>query len=183
MTRPVGPTRARRSECGAIVSAIVLLLTATASAQQVSLEYQVKAAYLFNFTKFVEWPAEALPKGAPLTICVAVSNPFGQALEDTIKGELVDGRALTTRVVRDPAGCHVLFVPEGVAAAALLRDARTRPILTVGETDDFQRDGGVVNFVMQDGKVRFDISPEAASRAQLRISSRLLRLRRNPGTK
>jgi hypothetical protein len=159
-----------------MIASIVLFVTTTATSQNASLEYQVKAAYLFNFTKFVEWPDDALPDGAPLTICVAAPSPFGAALGDTIRDELVDGRALAMRVVRDPAGCHVLFVPKGVAAAPLLRDARTRPILTVGEADDFLRQGGIVDFVMQDGKVRFAISQDAASRAQLRISSRLLRL-------
>ena len=182
MTRPVGQLRGRGGECAAVVAAI-LLCAAAAVAQEISLEYQVKAAYLFNFTKFVDWPADAIAPGAPLTICVAAPNPFGRALEETIRGEVVGGRTLATRVVRDPAGCHVLFVPDGVSAAPLLRDARTRPILTVGESEDFLRDGGVINFVMQGGKVRFDISPEAAERAQLRVSSRLLRLRRTPDTK
>jgi YfiR/HmsC-like len=167
----------------AVVASMTVLLTATAHAQNVSLEYQVKAAYLFNFTKFVEWPEAAVPQGVPLTICVASANPFGHALEDTIRGELIGARPLSTRVVSDVAGCHVLFVPDGVAAASLLRAARTHPVLTVGESDDFLRDGGIVNFVMQDGKVRFEINQDAATRAQLRISSRLLRLGRPAGTK
>jgi hypothetical protein len=160
----------------AVVASVVLLVGATAGAQDVSLEYQVKAAYLFNFTKFVDWPDDAFAPGVPLAICVAAPNPFGPALEETIRGELVGERALTTRVVREPAGCHVLFVPRGVSATPLLRDARTRPILTVGESEDFLRDGGIIKFVMQGGKVRFEISQDAASRAHLRISSRLLRL-------
>jgi hypothetical protein len=156
---------------------------AAARAQEASLEYRVKAAYLFNFTKFVDWPANAPPADAPLTICVAGTSPFGHTLEETVRGELVSGRALTTRVVREPDGCHVLFIPKRVAAAPLLRQAGTRPILTVGESEEFLRDGGVINFVMQDGKVRFEISQDAAARAQLRISSRLLRLAVIPETR
>jgi hypothetical protein len=165
-----------------VVAVTAVLLGGTAAAQKVSLEYQVKAAYLFNFTKFVDWPEHAMPAGAPITICVAAPSPFGNTLEQTVHGELVAGRALTTRVVRDSTGCHVLFVPEGATAAPLLRDARATPVLTVGESPEFLRDGGVVNFVMDDGKVRFEISHEAAARAQLRISSRLLRLARPPDT-
>jgi hypothetical protein len=85
--------------------------------------------------------------------------------------------------VREPSGCDVLFVPAGVPAAPLLHDARTRPILTVGESETFLRAGGIVNFFMDDGKVRFEINQDAASRAQLRISSRLLRLARPPETR
>mgnify|MGYP003575514809 CR=1 FL=1 len=162
---------------------LALVFASTMSAQEGSLEYRVKAAYLFNFTKFVDWPPEALPQGLPLTICVAGASPFGATLEDTVRGELVAGRPLTTRVVRDPSGCHVLFVPEGVSAAPLLNEARMKPILTVGESDTFLRNGGIGNFIMEDGKVRFEISQGAASRAHLRISSRLLRLARPTGTR
>jgi hypothetical protein len=162
---------------------LALLLPAAASAQEISLEYRVKAAYLFNFTKFVEWPPEAMPEGAPLTICVARQNPFGHTLEETVRGEHVGGRPLIARVVDAASGCQVLFVPEGVPPMPLLRDAGTSPILTVGESDEFLRDGGMVNFVMQDGKVRFEIRQDAASRAHLRISSRLLRLARSPETR
>jgi hypothetical protein len=166
-----------------VAAVLAFVLATAASAQDVPLEYRVKAAYLFNFTKFVEWPSGSMPAGTPLSLCVAGANPFGAALEETIRGELVEGRPLTTRVVRDPSGCHVLFVPQGVAAAGMLREARTKPILTVGESRDFLADGGVVNFLMEDGKVRFEISQDAASRAHLRISSRLLRLARVSDTR
>jgi hypothetical protein len=154
----------------------VALVAAVSAAQDISLEHRVKAAYLFNFTKFVEWPAEAVPAGEPLSLCVAAPNPFGHALEEIVRGELVGARALTTRIVRDATGCHVLFVPAGVSPAPLLRGARSKPILTVGESPDFLREGGIVKFVVHDGKVRFEISQDAAIRAHLRISSRLLRL-------
>jgi YfiR/HmsC-like len=183
MTQLLRHFSARRGERVAVIASMVVFIGATVGAQHASLEYQVKAAYLFNFTKFVDWPDDAVASGAPLSICVAAPNPFGQALEETIKGELVAGRPLTSRVVRDANGCHVLFIPEGASAAPLLREVRTRPVLTIGESDDFLRAGGVVNFVMQDGKVRFEISQEAAARAQLRISSRLLRLALAPDTK
>jgi hypothetical protein len=178
LPRGTAGARVRRT-----IGLLVVLIAATSSAQDVALEHRVKAAYLFNFTKFVEWPADAIPPGAPLTICVAAPSPFGQTLDETVRGELVGVRPLTTRVVRDPAGCHVLFVPAGVTALPLVRDARTKPILTVGESPDFLHDGGIVNFFMQDGKVRFEISQDAAARAHLRISSRLLRLARPPETR
>jgi hypothetical protein len=166
-----------------LAAVVALVLATAASAQDVPLEYRVKAAYLFNFTKFIDWPAGSMDDGAPLVICVAGANPFGTALDETIRGELVGGRALEARVVREPSGCNVLFVPKGVPPAGLLREARTKPILTVGESTDFLHEGGVVNFFMEDGKVRFEIGQDAASRAQLRISSRLMRLARVADTR
>lgn len=157
---------------------IVALAGLTAFAQDATLEYRVKAAYLFHFTKFVEWPAAALPENEALTLCVAAPNPFDGTLADIIEGERVAGRSLAARTVGDVNGCHVLFVPEGVAAEPLLRGARTRPVLTVGESPDFLRQGGIINFVLEDGKVRFEINQDAATQADLRISSRLLRLAR-----
>jgi hypothetical protein len=150
----------------------------TAGAQDVSLEYRVKAAYLFNFTKFVEWPAASASEREPFTICVAETNPFGSVLAETVQGETVAGRPLVVRVARDPAGCQVLFVPADVPADAFLRNVRTAPVLTVGESSAFLRRGGIVNFFLDGGKVRFEIDQAAAERANLRISSRLLRLAR-----
>ena len=146
-------------------------------AQEAPLEYQVKAAYLFNFVKFVEWPSTAEP--GPLTICLAGRNPFGQYLAATLSGEAVAGRALTSRVILTPEpGCHVVFMPDGVAATPYLRAARGSPTLTVGEAPGFIAQGGIVNFIVEDGPVRFEISRNAAERVKLRISSRLLQLAR-----
>src|SRR5688500_17742376 len=140
------------------------------SAQEASLEYQVKAAYLFNFTTFIVWPQED-GENAPLRICVAGRNPFGRALGATIEGETVAGRMIASRVVRDNAAfCHVLFIPRGVAAPTYLQLARGEPVLTVGETEDFLMQGGMIRFVMDNGRIRFEINQDAATRAQLRIS-------------
>jgi hypothetical protein len=162
----------------ALVLAIICALPG--SAQDAGLEYRVKAAYLFNFTKFIEWPPGAISEGAPFTICVAGTNPFASALEDTIRGETVAGRSLQSRVAQGNEPCQVLFVPHGVDAGPILKRTGTQPVLTVGESPEFLRQGGIINFVRDGGKVRFEISQEAANRAQLRISSRLLRLAREP---
>jgi hypothetical protein len=159
---------------------LVLLLVAAASpqAQDVTLEYQVKAVYLYNFMKFAEWPASA-PSG-PLTICVAGRNPLGTFLDATIKGETAAGRPIAARVILEPEpGCHLIFVPRGAATTAYLRAAKGEPVLTVGEIPAFLEMGGIINFILDDeGAVKFEISPQAAERAQLRISSRLLQLAR-----
>ena len=162
--------------------ALVIAATTVVRPQDTSLEYRVKAAYLYNFVKFVEWPASAA--AGPLTICVTGRNPFGPALADTVRGESVDGRPLAVRAVTEPdAQCQVLFVPRDTAAAAALQAARGMPVLTVGEAPGFLSQGGVINFVIEGGKVRFDINQDAAMRAELKISSRLLRLARTTDTR
>src|SRR5688500_9198032 len=103
-----------------------------ARAQDVPLEYTVKAAYLFNFTKFVEWPPAAAPGENGFTICIAETNPFGASLASIIEGERAADRPIHARVVRDPASCHVLFIPRGVQAATYLRRVRSTAVLTVG---------------------------------------------------
>lgn len=160
-----------------VAIAIVAVGAVAGSAQDIPLEYRVKAAYLFNFVRFVEWPAEA-PAG-PVTICIAGRNPFGDVLADTVRGETVGGRPIVSRVIADPdPGCDVLFIPRGMAPAAWLRGSRAKPTLTVGEHDGFVEQGGMINFVQDGRNVRFQIEGDAASRAGLRISSRLLRLSR-----
>jgi YfiR/HmsC-like len=148
-------------------------------ANDIPLEYQVKAVYLFNFAKFVEWPAEA--QSGPLTICVAATNPFGDVLEETLRGETVNDRPLASRIIPAPEpGCHVIFVPQAAAIGPYLRAASGSPTLTVGETRDFLSHGGIINFILEAGRVRFQIDAKAAERADLRISSHLLRLARGP---
>ena len=164
---------------------LVLLVVAAApltlGAQDVLPEYRVKAAYLYNFLKFVEWPPEPGASG-PLRICVAGRNPFGGVLNEVVRGEKVNARPVEARVILEPQqGCHIVFIPEGAATRADLRAASGRPILTVGESDTFIEQGGIASFYVERGNVRFEISPAAAERAKLRISSRLLQLARIPG--
>jgi len=160
-----------------LVAACVCTCLVTAAAQDVPLEYRVKAAYLYNFTRFVEWPASAFDASDSFTICLAEVNPFGPSLAATLAGETAAGRPLVARVVDDAAtGCHVLFVPASVSAAPHLRRVRGEPVLTVGESRDFLELGGIIRFVQQNGKIRFEISQDNAARSQLTISSRLLKL-------
>jgi hypothetical protein len=162
-----------------LAALIVALAVPPAWAQEPPLEYQVKAAYLYNFVKFVEWPAGAVD--GTLSICTAGRNPFGDALDDILRGESIDGHAIAARVVAAPqAGCHVLFVPRDVPAVEYLRGARGAPMLTVGESTDFIAQGGIINFVRDAGMIRFEIDQGSATRAGLHISSRLLRLARTP---
>ena len=153
--------------------------TATAD---VSLEYRVKAAYLLNFTRYVEWPPSALgAPSAPVSICILGRDPFGAILDATVRGRTTQGRPVAVRRIRsevEATGCHVVYV-----SREAWRDRRDLPraisgqgVLTVGESDEFAREGGVIGFVIQEETVRFVVNAEARDRAALKISSRMLSL-------
>jgi hypothetical protein len=144
------------------------------SAQEVSREYRVKAAYLFNFVKYVEWPDTA--KGRIL-ICVAGHNPFGTVLESLVRNERVDGVPLATTVIIEArTDCDVLFTPTMSNIPVYLSAVAGRPTLTVGETPRFVEQGGMIGFYPDGVNVRFEINLAAVNRGQLKISSRLLQL-------
>jgi hypothetical protein len=148
-------------------------------------EYEVKAAFLFNFAKFVEWPSEAFSgPSQPITICVLGKNPFGSALNEVIAGNTLHGRPFSTRLIadiRENEDCHILFFPasESKSTRPLLEQVRNPCALTVGEAGNFLPGGGMVNFVIQDGRVRFEINPAAVGKSNLRVSSKLLSLATN----
>lgn len=144
-------------------------------------EYEVKAAFLFNFVKFVEWPAEALPAGGPLLICVLGDDPFGDALDAITKGERVGGHETAIRRFRSldqVRSCQVLFVSlsERRQMPAVFEAVRGASVLTVSDIDRFAASGGMINFTKQNYRIGFEINPQAAERARLRISSKLLSL-------
>lgn len=144
-------------------------------------EYQVKAAFLLNFAKFVEWPQDAFagPED-PLILAVLGEDPFGDAL-GSMKGRLINGRKILVnryKDVRDIRACHVLFISssEQESLASVLRYLRNSKILVVGDMVDFAMRGGVINFIIEDKKMGFEINIDAARRAGLTISSKLLSL-------
>lgn len=160
----------------------LLTLMASAHAQSLSLrEYQIKAAFLYNFVKFVDWPSQTLPDTSDtLTICVLGEDPFGEAL-DSLKDKPAKGKRLAIRraaSVREVAGCHVLFVgsSEEKQLPQVIESAQQSHILTVGEMDQFAQRGGIINFVVERNKLRFEVSVDGAARAGLKISSQLLSL-------
>ena len=150
---------------------------------QPRLEYRVKAAFLLNFTKFVEWPAEAFENSrSPFRICLFGNDPFGGVIDQMVKGEGLNGRPLVvSRISRmpEPKACQVLFVNR-VSTDDMKALAPLRPgVLTVGEGHEFVRDGGVIAFVVENRRVRFDISQRAATSEMLTISSHLLSVARS----
>jgi hypothetical protein len=167
---------------GCTLGLLCLAPARSAHAQEAAeLEYRVKAAYLLNFTRYTEWPSAALPAtDTPINVCVIGRDPFGVILDQTLRGRRTSGRPL--RILRPPrpgeALCHVAFL--GAATPAVLESwlaaLATEPTLTVGESDDFARAGGMIGFVIVDETVRFEINTDAVRGGGLQLSSRLLSL-------
>jgi len=157
---------------------------AAAGASRAS-EYEVKATFVFNFLKFVSWPPQALASAANLDACVFGDSQISTPLE-AFSGQAVEGHKLTVKRVVDPSDlqfCHLVFVSEVESrrAAIALGVTHNLSALTIGEQADFLSRGGMINFVSEDNKVRFDINQAAAERVNLKISAHLLRLARQTG--
>ncbi len=158
-----------------------LLLAAGARAQSTD-EYKVKAAFLYNFAKFVVWPPQSLKNPSdPIVIGVLGKDPFGGVLAATAAGKTLDGHPFQVRDVADAlqaAACQILFISssERKRLEPLFNQLGGLPVLTVGETDNFAAEGGVINFKIEGGTVRLQINVEAARRQQLHISAKLLSL-------
>jgi uncharacterized protein DUF4154 len=148
-------------------------------------EYQVKAAFLYNIGKFVEWPQPAFPDSvAPFVIGILGKDPFGAEIDRAIAGKTLQGRPVRLQRFTDVRGivrCHILFVSssERERLPAVFQAIAGWPVLVVGESEEFLAAGGSVAFVVEERKVRFDIDLTAAEGAGLKISSRLLKLARN----
>jgi hypothetical protein len=158
----------------------VLLLLPGALAAQTAPEYDVKAAFLYNFTKFVDWPASAFPDTNSLKLCLLGEDPFGRSLQ-AVAGEQVGSRKLTvtrTDSLAKAGGCQVLFISrsERERLPQILAMVKESPVLTVGDTKGFVDQGVIVNFILEGSKVRFEINTDAADRAGLKVSSKLLQL-------
>jgi len=153
-----------------------------AGAQQQVGEYQLKAAFLYNLAKFVEWPSQSFRSPtSPMVICVLGRNPFGSALTDTVEGKNLGGRTLAVLPIPDSQNashCQIVFVSssEQKRFPSILRDLKLIGVLTVGDTEGFASQGGVVNFKLEEGMVRLEINLDVAKEKNIRISSKLLSL-------
>ena len=176
---------------GAVRLALAALVTsahaAAAAGGAASLEYAVKATYLYKLAPFVQWPAAAFSRpGAPIVICIAGQDPFGPVLDDVVRGQRVDGHPFVVRrvrVVTRGMGCHILYVGRSADqdAAAALKAVEGEPVLTV---TDGANSGGMIEFELVGGRVRFDADEAAAEASGVPISSKLLELAlsvRRPG--
>jgi len=161
-----------------ILAGFVLL----GAGQSVSEEYQVKALFLFNFAQFVKWPSSDFSSAnEPFRIGVLGENPFGTFLSETVKGESVEGHPLVVQHYDSPAAvkdCKILFVSdsEKEAIGQILAALKDRDVLTVGDTPDFLKEGGIIRFVPEGNKIHFRVGLDRANNLKFSISSKVLRL-------
>ncbi len=167
------------------LTSLLVLLAAPFSFAQTTREYDLKAAFLYNFLSFVDWPPQALSAPeTPFVIGVIGSDPFGSVLNEMVRGERVNGRPIVIRRLSRPAEasqCHILFVSRSEAGGVgeVLRHCRGRAILTVGDMPGFAEAGGMIEFVTEGSRVLLHVNATAAAEAELVISSKLLRVARN----
>jgi hypothetical protein len=169
----------------AIAAVLVLsVLSRDVAAEPAAIgEYKVKAAFVYNFAKYVEWPPEAFPNDhSPLVVTILGTTPLSEAF-DAIRGKTVKSRQLEIRQanrVEDVGASHILFVcdSERQHAAHIVESVGNKSILTISDMKNFAKTGGMISFVTIDDKIRFDINLGSARRSGLKISSQLLKLAR-----
>ncbi len=163
-------------------AALVVAAHAQGTDSSDSSEYLVKAGFTYNFAKLMQWPANAFPKAdSPIVIGVLGVDPFGGTLDDVLAGKKVDNRSFVVKHLKwgtDFKDCNILFVSssEAVHFDEIFHLLKGLPILTIGDSPNFARRGGIINFILVDDKVRFEVNTEAAKQADISISSRLLSL-------
>jgi hypothetical protein len=174
---------ARRSRLWAVVTALVSLWSWRAGAQATTAS-TVKAAFLFNFAKFTEWPADVVAPGGALVLCVINDGAVGDELRDLTKDRMIDGHTVVVQSMKigaaTPGSCRLLYASglNRVTSGALLQSIKQAPVFTVSDLVEFTELGGVAHLFVENGTMRFAINLEAAQRAGLHLSSKLLSLAR-----
>lgn len=149
---------------------------------EISKEYQIKAAFLFNFAQFVQWPPKTFTQAdGPFCIGILGEDPFGSFLDETVRGEKIDGHPLVIKryaSAEEAKDCQILFISRSEMGRIeeVFTVLGNRSILTVGDAEGFVQRGGIVRFATEENKIHLRISPKAAKRASLVISSKILRL-------
>jgi hypothetical protein len=178
-----GLRRAPLFSCARLVAVLLLVMRAALSAQDVT-EPALKAAYIFNFALFTQWPADLMPADAPLVMCVIGDADVRSALERVVGQRRLGGRAVAVSdgTPGPQRVCHLLYVSGRTSdeAGRLIAGLRDAPVLTISDRDGFIAQGGVAQFFFDKGRLRFTVQLEAARRARLQISSRLLALAKQP---
>lgn len=168
-----------------LVLAVLLNMSDSARADdEDNREYEIKAAFIYNFAQFTVWPDKAFASDdSPFVVAVVGQDPFNHALESACEGKSIAGHPMEVRHIDSLdqiEGCHLLFVPETEDDHLddIFKVVADRPILTVGESPKFPWAGGTIRFLIEDHKMRFEVNPDAAAKAALRISSKLMSLAR-----
>jgi len=171
--------RGWRIPVGLLAAGFLLLWGAAGLRAETGNEYELKAAFLYKFANYIEWPA--LAAGEPIAICTVGQHPFGDMVEQAVRGQLVNGHAFVVKHFKtgqEAKDCQIAFIGEAgkEKLRAILESLAGQAILTVGESEGFCESGGVIGLELVDKKVRFMVNVEAAERARLKVGSRLLGL-------
>jgi hypothetical protein len=172
---------AARGRRRTLVAALLALASASTVASQSVTVPALKAAFVYNFAKFTAWPADALAPAQRLHLCVVGDNQVADALEQVIKGRVVEGHELTVQILK-PDGplrsCHLLYVGglDAKGVRQLLGTLHDAPIFTVSDSERFAEAGGVAQLILENDRMRFAINVAAAQRGRLQLSSKLLHL-------
>lgn len=169
----------RSQRIAAALASVLVLCASGAALAQTATAPELKAVFLYNFAKFTEWPADVLPKDAPLVLCVAGDARVRRALETVTSGRSVEGHKLSVRKVDDKEplqGCHVLYADDldVKRATELLERLKGAAVLSVSDFDRFTQLGGTAHLFEENGKMRFAVNLAASQRSRLRLSARLL---------
>lgn len=172
---------ARRWRSASIVLLLLCAAAGLARGQQRATEYEVKAAYLYNFGKFVKWPAAKAGKNTDFVICVLGNDPFGETLDKMISGQMIDGKSTRVKRVttaREASRCNIVYIAanERSELPEVVASLDRSSTLTVSDIPDFVDQGGMIEFVLDSGRVRFRINLAAAQQAGLNLSSELLKV-------
>jgi len=164
------------------LAVFAVLSSAAVDGQSRPRDYDVKAVYLFNFGRFATWPETVTAaEGPSINVCVIGRDPFGMSLDSTLAGEKINGKAMIVRritVAKDAAGCRILFVSasEEPQVAQILGALGRSGVLTVSDLPGFAAQGGMIEFVLHENRVRFEVNLTAAEQANLKLSSELLKV-------
>lgn len=183
-TSAPGDERARERMIALVIVTFILFSVLPGARAQANPpgEYELKAAFLFNFAKFIDWPEGSFESPqSPFTICVVGLDPFGNILEDAMQGKMIGNRPLAIRRLKDKVGarvCQIEFVSSSESAhlAEILGSLHGANVLLVGETSGFAASGGTIQFTLEDNRVRFAINIDAVDRSGMKFSSKLLSL-------
>ena len=165
----------------AFLTAVMAMMPRLSAQTKKPTDYQVKAVYLYNFGRFVEWPDKLSSSQDPFIICILGHDPFGQALDATLGGETIAGRAVVTKRIATPQEslqCRIIFVGETEAGSVnrLMAAVERKAVLTVSDLPQFTDRGGIIQFVTEGDRVRFEVNLSAAQNAGLVLSSELLKV-------
>lgn len=179
------PVVARPRLCAGFLLAALMSLTITPevrSQDATSVEYQVKAAFLLNFAKFIEWPSDVFQdEQKPITVCIFRYDPFGRSLDDILEGKIVNNRQVVARRIvelGELSACQIAFVSEREEKRLpeVLNRLKGSSVLVIGETGTFAERGGGIQFFLEDHRLRFAVNVDAVRKAHLNVSSKLLTL-------